>query len=142
MTDTNKRYCKQCQSLIQHPMFMIAPVSLKDKSNNNGVEKVLIAARITCTCSEDIRVESDVNAADLSNLKPEIRRLIYERISSQKNNLPVIDPERINECDCVMFVTGFSKSKFANWMALDLLELDQFYSYIEEKIIRIEEIRI
>lgn len=137
MSHENQRTCEQCKQIYRQPMYMVTP-----DPRCNDHERIIIAAQIKCTCSDDMEIEGEVNAADLSNFKPIIRELIYKKLKSDKNGIPVIDPVRINNCDCVMFVTGFSKETFKNWMALDLLTVEQFRKHIENKNITVEEIRI
>jgi hypothetical protein len=131
--------CEQCSHLHHFPMYMITPGS---NNKSNADDRIIVAARIKCTCMDDMVPDHEINAADLSNLKPEIRQLIYNRIKAHDKSIPIIDPERINECDCVMFITGFSKTVFNSWMSLDLLTVEQLYSHIQDKNITVEEIRI
>jgi len=141
--DKNHRTCDLCQTLTKHPMYMISPYT--DSKSNPEIEseeRILIAAQIKCTCVGDMKIDKDVNAADLNDLKPEIRQLIYNRIVSNKNNIPIIDPEKISNCDRVVFITDFSKKLFKNWMALDLLTTTQLREYIDLKAVTIEEVRI
>lgn len=145
MTERKNRNCSrsQCQQLYRHPLYIVTPAPNSTRARgNNGDERVIVAAQLKCTCSDDIHINGEVNAADLCNLKPKLRWLIYNHINSSKSHIPVIDPERINSCTSVTFITGFSRKIFRSWMALDLLTVEQFTRHIENKDITIEEVRI
>ena len=143
MSESTSRNCKACRELEHHPMFMMIPAPYK-RSNTNYTDddKVLLAARLKCTCFSDMHVEYGANAADLSHLKPEIRKILYDTLKNNEKYIPLIDSEIIDSCQCIAFITGISKKHFKSWMALDLLTYNQLEDFIKREIVTIEQINI
>jgi len=128
-------------------MFILAPVNgnIGRKSNaplSDRDDKLLIAARLKCSCQTHLRAEYGINAVDLNDLEYSIKQALFERFNGEGINIPLIDPESVNQNYNLIFITDFDKNVFRTWSAMDLLTLKQFYEYAEKKQISIQNISI
>ena len=138
MNTTAAKTCTMCRGLTRRPMFIVS--TMKNSPTADLDNKHLIAALLKCSCHNDMRAEYGTNAADLNDLHPIIRQAIYDRLNTNKNCIPVIDPETINSHGRLTFITNLNRRRINTWTAMDLLSLRQLYELDEQKIITLEEI--
>jgi hypothetical protein len=146
MASVTQKTCGTCRGITSRPMFIVSktnslPSIEKSPSISIGLDdKLLIAALLKCTCHNDMRADYGTNAADLSELQPAVRQAIYNQLKANKNCIPVIDPETINDTGKLTFITYLNKKRINTWTAMDLLSLRQFYDLADQKAISLEEI--
>ena len=142
MNDVSTKTCNLCRGILRHPLFMIVPSAggNSDSDSWNG-HKLLVAARMKCTCRDGITVEHERNGADLNDMSGNVRRAILAGIRNNRG-IPVIDPDHINESDHLILVVDFDKGMFRNWLALDLISVEMFDEHIRDRKISVEKVTI